>query len=260
MHARERLRRRVARQYDRLAGVYDGIFGSPLQPGRVAALRNMPLTSGDAVLEIGIGTGLTAALYPDDCQVTGIDLSGRMLDRAARRVRAADIRNVRLLEMDAAHLQFPDDSFSAVYAPYVLTTVPDPLAVLREMRRVCRPGGYIVILNHFLSEGRLLSWCERVVSPLTEHLGFRTDLALPALLAHSGLTPLRVEKVNAPRWWSLVICRRRRHSRLTAGPAPDLLLGLVGGLVGALAMGGFSRLVRACAACAMAGSEGNPRQ
>jgi phosphatidylethanolamine/phosphatidyl-N-methylethanolamine N-methyltransferase len=150
---------------------------------------------------------LTAGLYPDDCHVTGIDLSRRMLDRAARRVEEHGLRNVRLLEMDAANLEFQDNTFAAVFAPYVLTAVPDPLAVLREMRRVCSPGGRIVLLNHFLSDNQLLSWCERLISPLTEHLGFRTNLAMPSLLAHAGLTPFRVEKVNAPPLWSLVICR-----------------------------------------------------
>jgi phosphatidylethanolamine/phosphatidyl-N-methylethanolamine N-methyltransferase len=207
MPAREPLGQRVARQYDRLAAVYDELFGSTLQPGRVAALRSMPLASGDTVLEVGIGTGLTAALYPEHCHVIGIDLSRRMLDRAASRVRRQGLRNVRLLEMDAAHLQFANDSFAAVYAPYVLTAVPDPLAVLLEMRRVCRPGGHLVLLNHFLSDIAVLALFERLISPITERLGFRTDLSLPSLLARAGLSPVQVERVNAPRLWSLVVCR-----------------------------------------------------
>ena len=208
LHERTDMGQRVARQYDRLAGIYDDLFGSTLQPGRVAALRSLPLGPDEAVLEIGVGTGLTASLYPAHCCVTGIDVSRRMLDRAAERVRQQGRGNVRLLEMDAAHLQFPDDSFSVVFAPYVLTAAPDPLAVLLEMRRVCRPDGYVVLLNHFLSDAPVLSWCERLISPLTQRLGFRTDLPLPPLLARSGLSPMLVEKVNAPRLWSLVICEK----------------------------------------------------
>ena len=111
----------------------------------------MGIKPGDRVLEVGVGTGINAALYPRDCSVTGIDLSSSMLEKARERVARKGIRNVRLLEMDAADLKFADDTFDIVYAPYLISVVPDPVAVAREMRRVCRPGGRIIILNHFRS-------------------------------------------------------------------------------------------------------------
>ena len=109
------------------------------------------------MLEVGVGTGINAALYPRDCSVTGIDLSSSMLDKARDRVARKDIRNVRLLEMDAADLKFADDTFDIVYAPYLISVVPDPVAVAREMRRVCRPGGRIIFLNHFRSTNPVLA-------------------------------------------------------------------------------------------------------
>src|SRR5207249_10857321 len=66
--------------------------------------------------------------------------------------RSSDLRNVRLLEMDAADLKFADETFDIVYAPYLISVVPDPIVVVREMRRVCRTGGRIIVLNHFRSE------------------------------------------------------------------------------------------------------------
>ena len=114
------------------------------------------------MLEVGVGTGINAALYPRDCPVTGIDFSSSMLEKARERIARKGVRNVRLLEMDAASLKFADDTFDIVYAPYLISVVPDPVAVAREMRRVCRPGGRIVILNHFRSPNPLGAWLERV--------------------------------------------------------------------------------------------------
>src|SRR5882757_6569787 len=196
----------VARVYQNIAWFYDLTFGPALHPGRVDAIRRMGIRPGDRVLEVGVGTGINAALYPTDCSVTGIDLSSSMLEKARERVARKGVRNVRLLQMDAANLKFADDTFDIVYAPYVISVVPDPVAVTREMRRVCRPGGRIVILNHFRSKNRLGAWIERVISPLTVHIGFKSDLDLPAFLAQADLKPVSIEKVNHPRIWSLVTC------------------------------------------------------
>jgi phosphatidylethanolamine/phosphatidyl-N-methylethanolamine N-methyltransferase len=108
--------------------------------------------------------------------------------------------------MDAADLKFADNSFDIVYAPYLISVVPDPVKVAREMRRVCRPGGRIIFLNHFLSPNPALSRFERAISPMTIHIGFRSDLDLPAFLAQAELKPVSVLKVNLPRFWSLVTC------------------------------------------------------
>ena len=200
--------RRVVRRYDRLAVVYDRFFGPGLQAGRAHALQRLPLRADDAVLDIGIGTALTAELYPVGCSVIGIDISPGMLERAARRISQMGLHHVQLLEMDAAAMQFADDTFSIVYAAYVLTAVPDPVVVAREMRRVCKPGGYIVFLNHFLSDHPVLSWCERTITPFTERMGFRTDLSLSWVLAEAELTAVRIERVNRMGLWSLVVCRK----------------------------------------------------
>jgi phosphatidylethanolamine/phosphatidyl-N-methylethanolamine N-methyltransferase len=196
----------VARVYENIAWAYDLVFGPSLHPGRVQAIQRMGIASGDRVLEVGVGTGINAGLYPRDCFVTGIDLSAPMLEKARERILRKGIRNVRLLEMDAADLKFADGTFDIVYAPYLISVVPDPVAVVREMHRVCRPGGRIIVLNHFRSANPALAWIERGLSPFTVHIGFKSDLDLPAFLAQAELKPVSIEKVNVPRIWSLVTC------------------------------------------------------
>lgn len=190
--------------YDKLAKVYDLTFGPTLHPGRLQAIQRMDIQPGERVLEVGVGTGINLSLYPKNCSVTGIDFSGSMLEKARERVSRKALRNIRLLQMDAGDLKFADDSFDIVYAPYLISVVPDPVKVAREMRRVCRPGGRIIFLNHFLSPNALLSKVERLISPYTIHIGFKSDLDLPAFLAQADLQPQSIEKVNIPRLWSLV--------------------------------------------------------
>lgn len=200
----------IERLYARCASFYDQVCGPILQAGRREAMRELAIGPGDRILEIGIGTGLTAPLYPIDCKVTGIDVSAAMLQEAAKHIdsegRGAGAR-IQLLQMDAANLRFPDDSFDVVYAAYVISVVPDPVAVLREMHRVCRVGGHVVLLNHFLSGSPFLAKVERMISPFaTARLGFRTDLDARRLLTRTRLRPVSMRKVNKPRIWTLVRC------------------------------------------------------
>ena len=192
--------------YDKLAAVYDLIFGPTLHPGRLQAIKRMGIKAGDRILEVGVGTGINVLLYPAQSEVVGIDFSASMLDKARERVAKKGVRGVRLLEMDAADLKFPDGSFDIVYAPYLISVVPDPVRVAHEMHRVCRPGGKVIFLNHFRSPNAILSRIERLISPLTVHIGFKADLDLPGFLAQASLNPVSIEKVNFPRIWSLVTC------------------------------------------------------
>lgn len=198
----------VEKVYQKIAGVYDYTFGPTLHPGRLEAIEKMRIHPGDAVLEVGVGTGINLSLYPRSCSITGIDLSSKMLEKARHRIAMKGLTHCQVLEMNAEQMAFPDNAFDVVYAPYVISVVPDPVKVAREMYRVCRPGGRVVILNHFKSTNPFLSKIERAISPMTVHIGFKADLDLDGFLAQANLTPMSIEKVNVPKMWTLVTCEK----------------------------------------------------
>ncbi len=196
----------VARVYEKLASVYDFTFGPTLHPGRVQAIQRMGVQAGDRVLEVGVGTGINAGLYPRDCAVIGIDLSDSMLEKARERVARKGIRNMRLLEMDAADLKFAD----GIVRHRVRAVFDQRRARSRRRRPRDEPRlpawRTIIFLNHFRSPNALLASMERAICPLTVHIGFKSDLDLPAFLAQAELKPVSIEKINIPRIWSLVTC------------------------------------------------------
>ena len=203
-------KRRVQRAYELYAPVYDLLFDWIFAPGRSSAIKHLGIAPNDSVLEVGIGTGLNLPLYPTACRLTGIDLSQEMLDKAVERVQTLTMPNVRLKVMDATCMDLADDEFDKALATYTISAVPDPVAVLREMKRVVKPGGTIVILNHFRSKNPLVGWAEDRVAPLCTWLGWKSNLALKPLLQRVGLVPEIVVKVNMFDGWRLVKCTNRK--------------------------------------------------
>jgi phosphatidylethanolamine/phosphatidyl-N-methylethanolamine N-methyltransferase len=203
-------KRYVERAYEFYAPVYDLVFDWIFAPGRSAAISQLRLQPEDSVLEIGIGTGLNLPLYPATGRLTGIDLSSEMLDKAIERVQELGMPNVTLKVMDATSLDFGDNEFDKVVATYTISAVPDPVGVLREMRRVVKPGGTLVILNHFRSERRLTGRFEDMVAPLCTRLGWKSNLKMAPLLKKVGLVPELVVKVNMFNGWRLIRCVNRK--------------------------------------------------
>ena len=167
----------VVRAYRRYAPVYDRIFGGVLDPGRRALADAVRELQPASLLEVGVGTGLMLARSPEATRVVGVDLSMEMLAKASARVPALADRDIRLEVMDAEALTFPDGAFDCVTVPYVLSVTPDPQRLVAEVRRVCRVGGTILILNHF-SGSRFWWLLERVVKPVPGEVGFRSDFEL----------------------------------------------------------------------------------
>jgi len=196
----------IKRAYAILSPVYDFLFDKVFYPGRVAAIDLLEIKPGDRVLEVGVGTGLNLPLYPRDCEVTGIDISEGMLRKADERVRTYGMTNTRLMVMDASKLEFPENSFDRVIATYVISAVPDPVKTLLEMRRVCKPSGHLVILNHFKSDNPVIGMFERLLAPVCTKIGFDTELKLMPLLERVALAPEQLHRVNLMNGWRLVRC------------------------------------------------------
>jgi len=203
-------KRQVQRAYELYAPVYDFIFDWIFAPGRSAAVKQLAIQRSDSVLEVGIGTGLNLPLYPWSCQLTGIDLMQEMLDKAVERVQTLAMPNVALKVMDATSMDFGDNEFDKAAATYTISAVPDPVAVLREMRRVVKPDGIIVILNHFRSARRITGWVEDVMAPICTRLGWKSNLPLAPLLEQVGLVAESITQVNMFKGWRLVKCINRK--------------------------------------------------
>jgi len=200
--------RRVERVYAVLARVYDDFFDWSLGPGRDAAVEALACRPGERVLEVGVGTGLSLPTYPPGCHVTGIDISAEMLGRARERAAREGLDKVRLEEMDARELRFGEGVFDRVLAPYVISVVPEPERVMAEIARVCRPGGTVVVVNHFRSANPMLATLERVFTPASQWLGFRLDLPVDRVHGTAGLRLVDERRVNWMGLWRLLRFRR----------------------------------------------------
>ena len=195
------------RTYRLFSGSYDLVFGPVFHPGRKDAVRIANDRPAQRILEVGVGTGLSLPYFRSDARVTGIDVSAEMLAKARRRVERRKLKQVEaLLEMDAEKLTFADGAFDAVLALYVASVVPNPARFAAEMRRVCRPGGTIVIVNHFTSENRFMRFIEKRLAPLAGKIGFHADFPLASFLVASGLTVWETRPSNMFGYWKLLRC------------------------------------------------------
>lgn len=193
--------------YRRFAGSYDIVFGPLFHPGRKAAVRLVNDCPHQRILEVGVGTGLSLPYFRADARVVGIDVSTAMLAKARERVRRRRLAQVEaLLEMNAEAMSFADDSFDAVLGLYVASVVPSPARLAAEIRRVCRPGGAIVIVNHFSSRGGVMRWIERHLAPFARQIGFHADFPLDGFLAASHLTVREIRPSNLFGYWKLLRC------------------------------------------------------
>ncbi len=196
---------RIEKVYDNYAVFYDAIFGRLSDIGRIAALERLSLKPGDRVLEVGVGTGLSLPRFPSFCRVHGIDMSEKMIKRAHKRIDRHGLSNVVVERMDACKMDFSDNSFDAVFAAFLISVVPDPERLLTEIKRVCKRGGLITMVNHFKSNNKVISSIERAISPFcSKHLGFRTDLPLSFLLSDSELKLVARKRPSPVSVWEVV--------------------------------------------------------
>jgi phosphatidylethanolamine/phosphatidyl-N-methylethanolamine N-methyltransferase len=173
----------VERAYAGWAPLYDAICGPIFESGRrtaAAAARQV----GGRILEVGVGTGLSFGDYDETTEVVGIDLSEPMIAKARRRMASGRYPHVKsVTAMDAHELDFADGSFDCVVAQFVITLVADPERVLGECARVVRPGGEIILVNHFYSEKGIPAAIERLCARPSRKLGPRPEFPFARLEA-----------------------------------------------------------------------------
>ncbi|MGM9402879.1 class I SAM-dependent methyltransferase [Aliiroseovarius sp. KMU-71] len=187
----------VKTSYARWAPVYDRTFGVITNAGRRTAVDYINEQGAAKVLEVGVGTGLALPSYRSDLRVTGIDFSEDMLAKARTKVKNLDLDHVQnLRQMDARNLEFPDASFDVVAAMHIISVVPEPERVMAEMARVCKPGGRLVITNHFARETGLLAQIERLTAPFANLLGWHSDFEITTVLRQPELKV--IEKKSLP--------------------------------------------------------------
>ncbi len=204
---RERSTKKI---YDKQSKVYDMTFGKLVDKRVRKAIQQFDVRADDLVLDLGVGTGNSLRYYPGRGNVVGIDLSFGMLEKANDKVIERNQMNVGLVQGNALHLPFAEDSFDHVFISHVISVVSDPIAVLREMQRVTKPGARVVMLNHFQSSNKMVAKIEKMVSPICTKLGWRSDLALHDLLKHTGIEIDYRYKLTSPDIWETVVFTNRK--------------------------------------------------
>ncbi len=202
--------------YDLWAKFYDYSFGSLVRQRQRAAVQQLRLHPGDRVLDLGVGTGMTFEHYPKNVSVVGIDLSSGMLHKAARKIDKQQLNHCTLVQGDAMRPPFADHSFDHVMITHVISVVSDPQKLLHWAQRLVKPGGRIVVLNHFLAGNLMVATIERALNPLFVRIGWRSDLSMAECLRGQDLS-LQVQyrfKLSAIDLWQIVVLSDQPASRL----------------------------------------------
>ena len=178
----------VIAAYRRWADIYDVAFGIISGPARRRAVEAVNASPGARVLEVGVGTGLALPRYAPEKRITGIDLSAEMLAIARRRVGDLGLDNIDSLEeRDAERTGLASASFDVAVAMFVASVVPNPRALLAEMRRVVRPGGTLLFVNHFAADRGARWWVEKAMAPASRLLGWHPDFAFEAIFSPADM-------------------------------------------------------------------------
>jgi phosphatidylethanolamine/phosphatidyl-N-methylethanolamine N-methyltransferase len=168
-------------------------------------IASLDIPAGAHVLELGVGTGTSFPAYPRHCDVIGIDLAADMLAPARAKIVRNNWSHLQVMEMDALDLAFADNSFEYVTAFHTVTVVPDPIRMLVEAKRVCRPGGKIVIVNHFTTDLPIIGPLTAALDPVTRRLGWRTKLRLEPFLEATDFNVEEMYKLSKLSLYTVVV-------------------------------------------------------
>lgn len=217
MYMNERTTRKI---YDIWSYFYDQLFGSCVRRRQVRAVEQLPLRPGDRILDIGVGTGMLLPHYGKAVTVVGIDLSTRMLAKAERRRRDLNLTNCHLLQADAMWPPLQEASFDYIMMTHTISVVSDPRRLLLWAGRLLKPGGRIILLNHFQSTQPVMGWFEKLLNPFfVKCLGWKSDLYLEDLLGHIDMHVEYRFKTSLLDLWQIVVLSQA-PAPMTAAPPP----------------------------------------
>lgn len=202
---------RLRKKYDLLGPVYD-IIEWPTEKLVLARGRARMFDKVEAgqLLELGVGTGKNFRYYPPFVQATAVDISQGMIKRASKRARRLETP-VRLELSDAQNLPFPDRSFDTVVGTLVFCTVPDPLLALKESKRVLKPGGRLILLEHGRPKGDKLSRLFHFLSHFTVTFwGDHLNRDMVKMVKEAGFVVEEVEEFRD--FWKLIVAGLDNHN------------------------------------------------
>jgi phosphatidylethanolamine/phosphatidyl-N-methylethanolamine N-methyltransferase len=197
-----------SRIYSDLSHFYDAVFGRAFVDHEHEVIEDLNLRPGQQVLEVGVGTGMALDAFPPYVHVVGIDPSKDMLAHAHAKIADNGWSHIEVREGDALNLDFPDNSFDDVVTFHVITVVPDPVRMMNEMVRVCKPGGRIVIVNHFASANPILYFLNTLINPITKLLGWTTRLRARDVLSGHDIAVERLGPVSRFSLHTLIVARK----------------------------------------------------
>ena len=186
--------------YNNLVPAYQALWPAVAKKRILAAVESLKIPANAQVLEVGVGTGLSLESYPTDAKLTGVDLSESMLAEANQLIKEQGWKHINVLPMNAEKLEFEDSTFDFVTSFHTISVVSQPQRMMSEIVRVCKPGGRILIVNHFRSDNPLIARVVDSAGNITKRLGWRTDLDLNDVIHE---LPLRLDHRYKPNPLSL---------------------------------------------------------